>query len=227
MAVTELALFHFKNNQSIDSLENEAIKAQILLAIKAQALYASYPIYLLTQVEDPSYLYLLGGWDSVETHVEKWIPSKTNTDLLSGLQESLDVVWLQHLDVTPISQVPSSVNNEDGSSVIPLSAPVIAISRYSISPGKKEDFQSTYTANKHHLDDFIKPRSIAGGWRMDPERTEDAENSVKDEFVLFSGWGAVEDHFKFAESEVFKDFGKIKEFLEGADIKHAVLSLTS
>jgi hypothetical protein len=225
MAVTELVLFHFNNNKGMDSPENEAVKANILSAIKGQASYASYPVHLLTQVEDPSYLYLLGGWDSVETHVEKWIPSKTNHDLLAGLQEAMEVVWLQHLDITPISQFPASVNHEDERSIVPLSAPVVAISRYFINHDKKDDFQSVYSASKHHLDTFTNPWTIAGGWRLDPETRE--ENSVKDEFVLFSGWGAVADHFKFAESEGFKDFGKIKEYLEGAEIKHAVLSVTS
>lgn len=226
MAVTELVLFHFKNNKGIDSPENKAVKEYILTAIKGQASYASYPVHLLTQVEDPSYLYLLGGWDSVETHVERWIPSKTNQDIMAGLQEDIEVVWLQHLDVTPIFQSPPSTYQEGGSSVVPLSAPVIAISRYFINPGKKDEFQSVYSASKYHLDAFAKPWTIAGGWRLDPE-TREEENSEKDEFVLFSGWGAVEDHFKFAESEGFKDFGKIKEFLEGAEIKHAVLSGTS
>lgn len=226
MAVTELALFLFKNKKSIEAPENKAVKENILAAIKGQASYSSYPVHLLTQVEDPSYLYLLGGWDSVETHVEKWIPSKTNRDLLAGLQEDMEVVWLQHLDIAPISHAPGSVNNEDESSVVPLSAPVIGISRYFINPGKKYNFQNVYSASKHHLDAFAKPWSTIGGWRSDPE-TRDEGKSVKDEFVLFSGWGATEDHFKFAESEGFKDFGKIKEFLEGAEIKHAVLSVTS
>lgn len=225
MAVTELALFHFKNNRGIDSPENKAIKEYILTAIKGQASYASCPVHLLTQVEDPSYIYLLGGWESVETHMEKWIPSEMNRDLLAGLQEDMEVVWLQHLDITPISQAPASVDDGDGGSVVPLSAPVVAISRYFINPGKKDDFQSVYSSSKHHLDAFVKPWIISGGWRLDPEIRE--ENSVKDELVLFSGWNAVEEHLKFAESEAFKDFGKIKGFLEGAEIRHAVLSVTS
>lgn len=225
MAVTELALFHFKNNKAIDSPENKDVKERILAAIKGQASYASYPIFILAQVEDPSYIYLVGGWDSVETHVEKWIPSKTNHDLLAALQEDMEVVWLQHLDITPTTSL-TSANYEDGSPVVPFSAPVIAISRYFVSLGKKDDFQNTFSENKHHLSDFVNPRSIAGGWRLDPE-TRKEDSSVKDEFVLFSGWDIVEDHFKFADSEGFKDFGKIRAFLEGAEIKHAVLSVTS
>jgi hypothetical protein len=38
--------------------------------------------------------------------------------------------------------------------------------------------------------------------------------------VLFSGWNKVKDHFGFAESEGFKEFGKIKDLIKGAEIKH-------
>ncbi|EED20762.1 conserved hypothetical protein [Talaromyces stipitatus ATCC 10500] len=221
MPVTELALFHFKNNKSIDSPENEAVKAKLLSGIKDQASYASYPVYLLTQVEDPSYLYLVGGWESVETHMEKWIPSKTNQDIMLQLQDNLEVAWLQHLDVSPGTLSPDSVNLESECSGIPLAAPVIAISRYFINPLKRGDFQSTLATNKHHLLEFTKASSIGGGWRLDPEKTEDVETNMKDEFVLFSGWGAIENHLKFAETESFKEFGKIKGYLEGAEIKHA------
>ncbi|KAL3712466.1 hypothetical protein TMatcc_001165 [Talaromyces marneffei ATCC 18224] len=103
MAVTELVLFHFKNSQGIDAPENEAIKANISTAIKAQESHASYPVHLLTPVEDPSYIYLLGGWDSVETHMEKWIPSKTNHDLLAGLQEDMEMHILRaNIILTPL-----------------------------------------------------------------------------------------------------------------------------
>jgi hypothetical protein len=41
--------------------------------------------------------------------------------------------------------------------------------------------------------------------------------------VLFSGWNKVEDHFGFAESDAFKEFGKIRGAIKGADIKHVHL----
>lgn len=40
--------------------------------------------------------------------------------------------------------------------------------------------------------------------------------------MLFSGWSDVKDHFGFAESEGFKEFGKIKGLVKGAEIKHVL-----
>ena len=44
MAVTELALLHFKNNEGIDSPKNDTARARLMSAIKAQASYASFPV---------------------------------------------------------------------------------------------------------------------------------------------------------------------------------------
>lgn len=227
MAVTELALFHLKSNKSLDSPENERIKSKLLSAIKAQAAYASYPVYLFSQVEDPSYLYLLGGWDSVETHMKEWIPSAENQQLLSTLQDGVEVIWLQHIDIEPPSHAIPKLNNKSGWPTIPLAAPVIAIGRHFLGTSKKDEFQNTFNANKHYLEAFTEPRSLGGGWRSDPELAEDGENGYKEEFVLFSGWDTVADHFKFAESDGFIDFSKIRETLDGAEIKHVILCATS
>jgi len=213
MPVTELAHFHLKNNKGLDAPENEATKTAFLIATKKQAADAGYPVYIFTQVEDPSYIYLLGGWDSVEAHVEKWIPSEENQKLLASVQDGLDVVWVQHVDIDPVA-------NENGSGV-PLSAPVISIGRFFLQGSKKEGFQDDFSANKRYLEAFTAPRSFGAGWRLDPGQKEGSEGSGE-EFVVFSGWNTIEDHGKFAASEGFEDFEKIKGYLDGTDIKHAV-----
>jgi hypothetical protein len=207
MPVTELANFHLKNNKGLDALENEDTKTAFLIATKKQAADAGYPVYIFTQVEDPSHIYLLGGWDSVEAHVEKWIPSEENQKLLASVQDGLDVVWVHHIDIDPVA-------NENGSGV-PLSAPVIAIGRFFLQGSKKASFQDDFSANKHYLEAFTAPKSFGAGWRLDSEGSGE-------EFVVFSGWDTIEDHGKFAASDGFKDFEKIKAYLDGTDIKHAV-----
>ncbi|OKL57337.1 hypothetical protein UA08_07427 [Talaromyces atroroseus] len=219
MAVTELALLHLKNNNDLDAPENENVKTALRIAIQKQAAFAGYPVYLFTQIEDPSYIYLLGGWDSVEVHVRKWIPSEENQQLLASVQEGLEVAWLQHIDIHPAFQ---SNRNGRGGDVTPPSAPVIAIGRYFVEGSKRGVFQDAFSANRHHLEAFTAPTSISAGWGLGPGMEEDTVGSRKEEFVLFSGWDAVEDHSKFAELEGFEDFATIKQFLDGADIKHAV-----
>lgn len=228
MAVTELARLHLTNNKSLDSPGNETVQAQLLSAIKSQAQYAGYPVYLFTEVEDPSYVYLLGGWNSMVEHMEKWIPSEENQKILLSIKDSVEVAWLQHIDIDPGLQHLSTANDDEtGGNTIPLTAPVIAVGRYFVQDSKRGDFQEAFYAYRHHLEALTAPRSLSSGWRLDPERRKDSEGSGKDEFVLFSGWDAVEDHLKFADSKGFRDFAKIKESLEGAGIKHAVRWTTS
>lgn len=63
MAITELALVRLK------SPDDPSTRPGMLAAIEAQAAYSSFPVYLLTQIEDPSYVYIVGGWASTATHM--------------------------------------------------------------------------------------------------------------------------------------------------------------
>ncbi|GAB1198347.1 hypothetical protein APSETT444_007666 [Aspergillus pseudonomiae] len=182
--ITELALFHLK-----PSTDREAIRRELSSAAKAQASYSKYPTYLFTQVEDPSYIYLLGGWSSVSAHMDDWIPSSTNKSLLASLKEKLDLVYMIHIDIDPIE-----------------------LGVFGLSTGRFED-------TKMHLEAYIAPRALKGGVRVEPKDRKD-DGMEKEEFVLFSGWGEVKDHFAFEESDGLKEFTQIKDFLEGADIKH-------
>ena len=103
--------------------------------------------------------------------------------------------------------------SKPSTSTIPLNAPVIAVSRYFVDPAKKADFDPAFKHGAPFLSTHTAPFTYSGGWRIDKEGEDE-------EFVLFSGWNKVEDHFGFAETEAFKEFGKIKDALKGAEIKH-------
>ena len=104
--------------------------------------------------------------------------------------------------------------------LLPLNAPVMAIGRYFVAAGRKAGYQETFDATRGHLERFTAPLPLAGGWRRDRYSPGEEDGEGKEEYVLFSGWDVMERHFAFAESEGFKEFGKIKSFLEGAEIKH-------
>lgn len=101
-------------------------------------------------------------------------------------------------------------------STVPLDAPVIAISRYFVEHAKKAEFDTAFKNGESYLGAHTAPFTYSGGWRLDKEGDDE-------EFVLFSGWNKVEDHYGFAETEGFKEFGKIKGALNGAEIKHLQL----
>jgi hypothetical protein len=94
MAVSEIAFIHLKSQDLSPSTKETLLEAQ-----KAQTEYSKHQVRFLHQIEDPSFYYLLGGWESVEKHMHEWIPSETNQKLLERLGQDLDVSWMFHLDL--------------------------------------------------------------------------------------------------------------------------------
>ncbi|KAL6236517.1 hypothetical protein BDW75DRAFT_206583 [Aspergillus navahoensis] len=201
MPVTELACLRLKNNLPLSHSDNAALRTKLRAGIEAQAKYSNAKTSVLFQIEDPSYIYILGKWDSVAQHMEEWVPSQKNQEIMACLSEGLELVWIQHINLT-------SDSVDEG---IPYSAPVVAIGRYSTTVENREGFEKTFAETKHHLQTFNRQRDISGGWSVDRD----------EQFVLFSGWETVDEHYTFAQSEGFEKFGRIKEFIREAEIKHA------
>ncbi|KGO65405.1 hypothetical protein PEX1_090200 [Penicillium expansum] len=198
MPVTEIALLRFKAQNPSSSTKTSLLEAQ-----KKQTGYSGHQVTYLSQIEDPSSFYLLGGWESVEKHTGEgqWLSSEVNQNLLAQLQSSLDVSWMFHLDVDP------------STSKIPLDAPVLAITRCFVEASKKDEFDAVFKAAVSHLEAYTAPFSVCGAWRIDKEGEDE-------EFVLFSGWNKVQDHVAFGESGASKEFGKIKALMKDAEGKH-------
>ena len=43
----------------------------------------------------------------------------------------------------------------------------------------------------------------------------------KEEYVLFCPWRDIDQHFSFGKTEGFAKYAKIRDYVDGADIKHA------
>jgi hypothetical protein len=89
MAVTELALLYFKDD------ENPSVKEGLAQAQQAQEEHSKHKVQFLRQVEDPSYFYLLAGWESLETHISH---SAHYQGKLTQLTDRVGVDWMFHLD---------------------------------------------------------------------------------------------------------------------------------
>ncbi|PWY79459.1 hypothetical protein BO94DRAFT_577135 [Aspergillus sclerotioniger CBS 115572] len=163
------------------------------------------PTYIYTQIEDPTYIYLL----------QQSTPEQQNTKEFTH-PEGVALEWTLRIEINDATQT------DYAEAPLPLNAPVMAIGRYFVATGKKAGYQETFDATRGHLERFTAPLPLAGGWRIDQCSRGEEEGEGKEEYVLFSGWDAVERHFAFAETEGFKEFVKIKSFLEGAEIKHAL-----
>ncbi|OJK00751.1 hypothetical protein ASPACDRAFT_117187 [Aspergillus aculeatus ATCC 16872] len=161
-------------------------------------------ISIYTQLEDPSIIYLLHEDSTTKNQIP--ITTQATIEITHKSTHRIDL------------DLPAQT--------LPLTAPVLAIGRYFIRRGQRAEFQRTFEASKAHLEAFTGPYPLVGGWVAggeggDREDTADTDDGAA-EFVLFSGWDTVERHFTFAETEGFREFMRIKEFMEGAEIKHAV-----
>ncbi|KAG9205894.1 hypothetical protein G6514_006170 [Epicoccum nigrum] len=207
MPITELALLHLSPGVAID---DSNLRSGLAHAKNVMQTYTGRTFYYLQQVEDPAYIYIIGEWDSLDQHINKFIPSADNQAVLADLQDVLTVEWLLHIDV-PHAQL--SLPGADGAKP---KAPVYAIGRHFMKDGQREQYEQTYEAEKHHLQDFVSEGSIGGGWRIDREGN-------KEEFVPITPWASVEQHFSFAKTEGFAEYKKITDYITGAEIKHACI----
>ncbi|KAI9371586.1 hypothetical protein BJX61DRAFT_511020 [Aspergillus egyptiacus] len=205
MPVTELACLHLKTNEPLSSPINAAVIPTLQAGLRAQASYTNRAVHLLTQIEDPSYIYILGEWDSVEQHMQGWIPSATNQDIMGTLKDDVEVVWLQHVDFE------SWTSKGIGSGDMPYNAAVVAIGRYFGSSGDKQRFEQAFTEMKEYIKTLDGPGEVCGGWRVDQE------DGDREEFVVLSGSGSDEELLAFANGAA----GQVKDFLKGTEVKHA------
>ncbi|KAI1941399.1 hypothetical protein LOZ66_001915 [Ophidiomyces ophidiicola] len=209
MPVTELALLHLKPSFSADSPN---VQSALRLARHSMESFTGYPFYLYTQIEDPSYIYVIGSWASVAQHMEQWIPSNKNQELLKSVDGILDVEWMFHLD---IDQVALKDAQRGG---IPFSAPLIGIARRDVASGKREDIVAMFENSKQPLLNFTEPYPICSGWKLD----HDVNSKVKkEEFVLFSGWCDTEHSTAFSQKEGYKEYREARGFLATFEVKHA------
>lgn len=162
-------------------------------------------------VESPDIIYIIGAWPSVDFHMQDFIPSAANQDLLVLLKDLVVVEWMFHVDIDQTKRK------------LPLDRTTVAIGRHSIKAGERDRFQKTFEENKHHLESFIAGEGqVVGGDRLDTGFDPSIEGDRKEEFVLFTGWHDVEQHGNFAKREGFEEYAKIRDHIGGADIKHAV-----
>ncbi|KAF1841119.1 uncharacterized protein K460DRAFT_198817 [Cucurbitaria berberidis CBS 394.84] len=208
MAVTELALLHLSSSLTV---ENDDLRSKLAHAKNVMQEFTKRTFYYLQQIEDPSYVYIVGEWDSLDQHMHDFIPGKANQAVLESLKDIVSVNWLLHIDA-PHAEL--SMPKTDTEKAKAHSGELVwSIVRHFIKEGEKDGFQQTYGVNKHFLQEYVTEGIIGGGWRVD-------KDDVKEEFVLICPWTRVEQHSQFAETEGFARYGKIREYITGAEIKH-------
>ncbi|KAF1944523.1 hypothetical protein EJ02DRAFT_452385 [Clathrospora elynae] len=211
MTITEIALLYLTSGITVD---NAALRSNLSHAKTVMQNYTGHTFYYLQQIEDPAYVYIIGEWESLDQHMNHFIPSSDNQVVLESLKDALTVVRLEHIDA-PHADLPLP-KNETQLEKARCGELIWSIVRHFVKDGEKQKFQDTFDTNKQYMQDYITEGTIGGGWRIDREYS-------KEEFVLLEPWKSVEQHLKFGKTDDFKKYGQIREHIDGAEIKHAKL----
>lgn len=211
MAVTEIAFFHVRSGKALSS--SASLVAHICKGIDAQQSFSKYPVRLLSRVDDPSYIYLIGGWDSVAHHLENWIPSATNQEVMNLIKDEIELQWLLHVDI----------DSKENTERIPIDATTVVIRRFFVKSGMKQPFEEVFNMEKHRLADFTNPIPLCAGWRVDKERDQGTDEE-KDEFILFTGSNdQIAHHKDFENTKGFQEFqAKVGEFVDETEANYIV-----
>ncbi|KAL1862395.1 hypothetical protein Plec18170_001221 [Paecilomyces lecythidis] len=178
MAVLELALLHIRTGEPL-SARPARLTDTLRAAQRAQTAFSRYPVHLYTQDEDPSYIYLVGAWDSVGEHLETWIPSRKNQELLSALQDEIEVLWMFHVEEIEfgllgvnLGIVPAEETKNHNPSVGAPETEIstrISFGRYLIKEGAEREAVSLLRARLATIIASSRRTGVLVGWRIERE----------------------------------------------------------
>lgn len=155
--------------------------------------------------------------------MEEWIPSTRNQEVLKAMQGEVDVKFMFHVDLDPREVVGGLMKkSQEGGGVV-------SVGRHFVKKGMRKGVEEWWKEDGKVLEEFVVDgkEGRRGGWRVDQgfgaegEKGQ-GEDSEVCEFVVFGAWAKVEDHtVEFVKTKQSQRYSKIKEFLDGAEIRHA------
>jgi heme-degrading monooxygenase HmoA len=126
-------------------------------------------------IEDPTLIFILGLWPSLEAHHE-FLASPRAAEVLGPQETMLEFRWTVHMPL-------------DAMALLPLDAPVLAVNRRQV----RDEDSDAYDEERVTEEEAILQSSghrVVGGWRLD------AAPGTK-EALLFTGWQTAEEHAAF------------------------------
>ncbi|KAL1607839.1 hypothetical protein SLS60_002777 [Paraconiothyrium brasiliense] len=203
MPVTELSRLTLKDGLGED--QKNVVTWALARAKKLMEDFTGHDFHLYQETENPNHIYIVGQWESVEQHMNVWIPSEPNQGLLKDLVSFLEVDYLFHIDVSFGSIPPSE------------QAPMFSVGRHVMESEKRSAFESTFNKRRSGVEAYALGPS-SGGWRIEKEHG-------REEFVLFVPWKDVDQHMAFAKTKQFQEYAEIRDhiLLDATEIRHAAL----
>lgn len=155
-------------------------------------------------IEDPSLIYILGIWPSLDRHKE-FLASPHKAEILDAQDELFDFRWIIHTSLS-----------DAGWDDIPLNAPVLGIARLFVKPEGVKPYQEVVDKYSSQVEEGTKPYKLFTEWRVDCE-------DGKFEHVFLTGWKKEGDHAAFTKKtrEEHPDYAGVRNNYEGMDVKHA------
>ena len=136
-------------------------------------------------IEDPTLIYILGVWPSLEAHLE-FLASPARDEVLGPQENVLQFCWTVHMKL-------------EGMSSLPLDAPVLAIEILSVKGDCVDAFDQAAMRHTQLLLGGSHPFKVAHGWRCDAV-------AGSHEALIFSGWLNAHAHVTFtARQEGYGD----------------------
>lgn len=173
--VTEFSRLKIKdgiNEQEIAALEHGLARAK-----KGMENFTGQKFYIFKEIENLNHIYILGGWASLEQHMDEWIPSEENQDLLKELGPFVKVDLFFHLD-GHIGEIPPNTP-----------APILSCGRHVMESSQRPGFENTFEKRRGCLEAHTLGPAGAG-WRIEKQ-------ADREELVLFCPWKYVDPMFFF------------------------------
>jgi len=208
MPITELALLHLTPGTT---LESPTLCTNLSHAKTVLQNYTNRAFYYMQQISDPSCIYVVGEWDSLDQHMNDFIPSADNQALLESLKDYITVDSnLEHLNV-PNAELPLPRGEEELERA-KRGEQVWSITHYTIKAGKREAFEVQFREIKEKLED-----GVGGGWCVGKKEGED------DVFVTLFAWRTIAEYELFGKGKEREASAYTSECVKRNDVKHVRL----
>lgn len=153
-------------------------------------------------IEDPSLIYILGLWPSLDRHKE-FLASPHKREILDEQDELFDFQWIIHTEI------------QGGMESIPLQAPVLGIARLFIKKEGVSAYQAVVDKYRNVIEMGSEPYKPFAAWRVDCE-------NGNYEHLIITGWQQEGDHGIFTRKtgEEYPEYAGVRENYEGMDVRH-------
>ena len=204
MTITEIALLCLAPNITTT---NPSLRTNLAHAKTVMQNYTNHTFYYYQQVENPSLTYIFGEWDSLDQHMNHFVPSQDNQDVLESLKDLLTVESLEHIDVShanlPLPKTEAEKEEARDGEVL------LGLSRFFVKEGKRGEFERCV------LREYIA-RGAQGGWRLDKE-------DGREEWVLVSSLARGVQQERYVNFVGDEGCGGVGEYVDEVEVTRAKL----